>query len=36
MTKPRKKLCKAINSKRKKCIVPAAAGSDFCFRHKKK
>ena len=31
-----KKLCKAINTKGKKCIVPAKPGSDYCFRHGKK
>ncbi len=30
-----KKPCKAINTKGKKCIVPAAKGSVYCFRHKK-
>lgn len=28
-----KKICKAINTKGKKCIVPAREGSDHCFRH---
>lgn len=32
----RAKLCKAINTKGKKCIVPATEGTSYCFRHKKK
>ena len=36
MAKASKKICKAINTKGKKCIVPAAKSSDYCFRHKKK
>lgn len=30
-----KKICKAINTKGKKCRVPAVKGSPYCFRHKK-
>ncbi len=36
MNKGRKKLCKAINTKGKKCIVPVTKGGVYCFRHKKK
>ena len=29
----KKKICKAINTKGKKCIVAAKGSSDYCFRH---